>query len=135
MMTDIVFSRSYNAIEMPDYQHIPGAIEASNVRVSILIQAAELRFWRLDKKLFPAAIKGRNILVKFLSQMVASRLSSKRSDYKDILSLVQNANDPETGKMFSKSEIVAESSTLIVAGMFITFIGEGSEYTLTFFRQ
>ncbi|KAF4634033.1 hypothetical protein G7Y89_g4073 [Cudoniella acicularis] len=116
MMADIVFSRSYNAIEKPDYQHIPQSIEGSNVRISVLIQAAELRFWRLDKKLFPASIKARDSFVKFVSEMVASRLSSKRSDYKDILSLVQNARDPETGEKFSTKEIAAESATLVVAG-------------------
>ncbi|KAH8588193.1 cytochrome P450 [Bisporella sp. PMI_857] len=105
MMADIVFSRSYNAIEKPDYQHIPQAIEGSNVRVSVLVQAAELRFWRLDKKLFPASIKARDSFVKF-----------QKSDYKDILSLVQNVHDPETGEKFTTNEIAAESATLVVAG-------------------
>lgn len=125
-MADIVFSRSYNAIEKPDYQHIPQAIEGSNVRISVLIQAAELRFWRLDKKLFPASIKARDSFVKFVSEMVTSRLSSKRSDYQDILSLVQNAHDPETGEKFSTKEIAAESATLVVAGMWIALRGENA---------
>lgn len=117
MMADVVFSGSYNMMEKPDNRHIISSIEASNVRISVLTQAAELRFWRLDKKLFPASIKARNTFVSFLSKMLVGRLSSQKTDYEDILSLVQKARDPETGEKFGPKEIAAESSTLIVAGM------------------
>lgn len=119
MMADIVFSGSYNTIEKPDNRHIISSIEASNVRISVLIQAAKLRFGRLDKKLFPTAIAARNTFVSFVSKMLIGRLSSQKTDYKDILSLVQKAHDPETGEKFGPKEVAAESSTLIVAGLWL----------------
>ena len=96
--------------------------------MSVILQAPELTFRRLDKKLFPASIVARNKFLKFLNNMVSSRVqrtqyletaSEKTKGNKmagDIFSLFQNARDPETGKGFGIEELSGESATLIVAG-------------------
>ncbi|KAL3427036.1 fatty acid synthase alpha subunit reductase [Phlyctema vagabunda] len=116
IMTAVIFSRSYNALDLVDKRNIIQAIEDSNVRVSVLIQADSLRFWRLDKKLFPKAIAARNVFIKFVSEILKDRLFSKQPNEKDIFSLLKNAKDPETGATFTEKEFGGEIATLIVAG-------------------
>ena len=116
-MSSVIFSGKYDALGKPDFRWIPEAITASNVRVSVLAQAPELGFWRLDKKLFTKSIKNRNIFIKFVTKTLADRLAlAKTEDPKDIFSFLAKAKDSEGGSALSLPELGAESTTLIVAG-------------------
>lgn len=115
-MSSVIFSAEYDTLGSEKYRDIVGSIETSNVRVSILLQAAQLRFWRLDKKLFPLAIAARNKFIKWVTGLLGRRMTAQNLPSKDIFSYIQEAKDPETGRSFSKTELGAESTTLIVAG-------------------
>ncbi|KAI6350643.1 hypothetical protein MCOR25_010514 [Pyricularia grisea] len=86
---EVVFGTRWNALVNHKYRSVTKAIEASNVRVSTLVQSTALTVGRLDKYLFPRAIEGR-----------------------------ENAKDPESGdgRMLSPVQLRAECATLIAAG-------------------
>ncbi|KAF5649395.1 cytochrome P450 monooxygenase [Fusarium sp. NRRL 52700] len=115
-MADVVFGQPYNLLGNSEYRYVVDSIEGSNIRTSVLIQAPEAHTWRLDKRLFPKSIQHRNTFVKFISSFVQERLTTKPLERNDIISHLLVAKDSETGQGFTKNEVVAESSTLIVAG-------------------
>ncbi|CEF71864.1 unnamed protein product [Fusarium graminearum] len=116
IMADVVFGQPYNLLGNSEYRYVVDSIEGSNIRTGVLIQAPEAYTWRLDKRLFPASIRHRNTFVKFISSLVQERLTTKPLERDDIISHLLTAKDSETGQGFTKNEVAAESSTLIVAG-------------------
>jgi cytochrome P450 len=100
----------------PENRHITKAIEDSNQRVSVIVQAPEVTVRRMDKKLFPAAVAGRNMFLKFIKQLVADRMQAKQRT--DVFSILLSAKDPETQKQLNSFEIVAESTTMLIAGKY-----------------
>ncbi|KAF2149255.1 cytochrome P450 [Myriangium duriaei CBS 260.36] len=114
LITDVVFGASYNLLGAPENRYITKAIEKSNERISVLVHIPELIFQRLDKKLFPRAIVARNYFIKFIKQLVGDRLQAK--DKTDVFSILLTAKDPETKKELNHYEIIAESTTMLVAG-------------------
>jgi cytochrome P450 len=118
IMSSIIFSANYNTLERSEYRHVSKAIEGSNIRMSVILQAPELKWQRLDKKLFPQSIRARNIFVKFVSGVLGGRMKQSQAQEKDIFSFFQNAVDAETGKGFGVDELAAETATLVVAGGF-----------------
>lgn len=117
-MSTLIYSASYDTLGQDAFRFVPRAIEDSNVRMSVILQAPELLLGRLDKKIFPRSITARNKFLKFIGSMIASRTKANPGGKhaEDIFSFLQNAQDPETGKGFGIEELMAESATLIVAG-------------------
>ncbi len=116
-MSRIIFSGRYDALGKDEYRWVLDAVEKSNVRISVLFQAKELKAWRLDKYLFPEAIQARNRFLGFVARVLKDRLSlSKAQETKDIFSFIANARDPDGGSALTPTEVNAESTTLIVAG-------------------
>ena len=115
-MSEVIFSESYDLLEKPDYRYVVEAIERSNVRTSVLIQAGELAFRRLDKKLFRDAIRGRNLFIRFVNELLQKRMSAKPLQRHDVFSFLLSAKDPETQEGLRVNEIGAESTTMVVAG-------------------
>ncbi|KAL9120074.1 MAG: hypothetical protein Q9187_003369, partial [Circinaria calcarea] len=115
-MTSITFSASFNALGSKDYRYVIGSVEESNVRLSVLMQAPEVGFKKLDAKLFPKAITARNEFVTFVRNMLSDRLKPTTGEFKDIFSYLQNAKDPATDRGLSVKELSTETATLIVAG-------------------
>jgi cytochrome P450 len=85
------------------------------LRAGVLSNAAEFKFWRLDKKLFPAAIVARNHFIKFIKQTVYRKMMEKEQK-QDIFSTLVHSKDEDTGTVFSKEELAAETANLISAG-------------------
>lgn len=117
-MSTLIYSASYDTLGKDAFRFVPRAIEDSNVRMSVILQAPELMLGRLDKKIFPRSITARNKFLKFLGSMIALRSKAKPAEKhaEDIFSFLQKAHDPESGKGFGIEELVGESATLIVAG-------------------
>lgn len=116
-MSKLVFGESFNLIGSPENRDIVQCIEDSNVRTGVLLQASELSTRRLDRKLFPHAIKGRNKFIRFVTDLLKQRMAAKPLKRKDVFSFLLDAKDAETNQGFTPAEIGAESTTLIVAGM------------------
>jgi hypothetical protein len=120
IMSDVIFGEAYNLIDDPAHRNIVDAIERSNVRTSVLIQAAELTTHRIDRYLFPDAIKGRNLFIGFVNKLLKSRMNTKPLKRKDVFSFLLGAKDPQTQEGLGMAEIGAESTTMIVAGTYHT---------------
>ncbi|MCJ1316869.1 hypothetical protein MMC15_002190 [Xylographa vitiligo] len=116
IMSDVVFGEAFELLEKPDNRFVPECIEGSNVRTSVLVQAAELSTRRLDRHLFPQAILARNRFISFVSRLLKARMSAEPLKRRDVFSFLLSAKDPETQQSLSMAEIGAESTTLIVAG-------------------
>lgn len=117
LMATFIFSGKYNMLEREQYRYVVQCIEASNIRVSSLLQAPILKSFRMDKLLFPRAIASRNMFLGFVGKLLRDTKKNDRSQRKDLFEMLSHAKDPETGKGFSPEEIIAESVTLVVAGM------------------
>ncbi|RAK71487.1 cytochrome P450 [Aspergillus fijiensis CBS 313.89] len=116
IMSSVIFGVNFDLIGSPKNREIVRCIEDSNVRTGVLLQAGELATRRLDRKLFPQAIIGRNFFIKFVNQLLKKRMSAKPLKRKDVFSFLLDAVDPETQQGFTPAEIGAESTTMIVAG-------------------
>jgi len=116
IMSDVIFGKSYGLLEKPDHRFVVQAIEDSNVRTSVLVQAAEIAFRRLDRYLFPQSILARNRLISFVTGLVKSRMAVNPLKQNDIFSFLLEATDPETQQRLSMREIGSESTTFVIAG-------------------
>ncbi|KAL3294140.1 isoamyl alcohol oxidase [Colletotrichum asianum] len=116
IMSEVIFGMKYNALREPKYRFVMSALEASNVRISALVQASGLALGRIDKYLFADSIKSRNKFLGFLGSLLKSRAKASFSDNGNVFSYLETAKDPDGQSTLSKSEIRAESATLVVAG-------------------
>ncbi|KAF2181847.1 cytochrome P450 [Zopfia rhizophila CBS 207.26] len=116
LMASFIFSGKYNMLEREQYRYVVKVIEASNIRVSSILQAPILKMFRMDKILFPQAIMARNLFLGFVGKLLRDTKKNDRSQRKDLFEMLSHATDPETGEGFTPSEIIAESATLVVAG-------------------
>ncbi|KID91342.1 cytochrome P450 3A31 [Metarhizium guizhouense ARSEF 977] len=118
IMGDVVFGIGYDLLASPQNRIIPRAIEESNVRMSVLLQSPILiKIGRIDRFLFPKAIAARNQFLHFVSGLVRRVLGTECSlQTRTVVSALKSASDPVTGDALSMKEILAESTTLCVAG-------------------
>ena len=116
-MSTLIYSATFDTLAKEDLRFVPQAITDSNIRMSVILQAPELTSRRIDKKLFPKSIAARNKFLQFVGSMITSRVKANGAEKNDdIFSFFQKARDPETGEGFGMEDLIAESSTLIVAG-------------------
>ncbi|KAH8667330.1 cytochrome P450, partial [Tricladium varicosporioides] len=116
IMSDVIFGESYEMLEKPHNRSVVKAIEDSNVRTSVLIQAEEIGTRRFDRWLFPESIVARNQFIGFVTKLLNARMSAKPIKRADVFSFLLSAKDPETQEGLRIEEIGAESTTMIVAG-------------------
>ncbi|EFQ92167.1 hypothetical protein P3342_010328 [Pyrenophora teres f. teres] len=119
IMADVVFGMQYNLLGSTANRAIPDAIEQSNVRVSVLLQSPVTpRIARIDRWLFPKAIQARDQFLNFVRGLVDKVMKPDCSPKATttIVSILKNAHDPVTGQKLGSKEVLAESTTLCVAG-------------------
>ncbi|KIL87770.1 hypothetical protein FAVG1_08647 [Fusarium avenaceum] len=116
IMADVVFCQQYDLLGNRKYRYVVDSIEDSNIRTGVLLQAPEAYSCRLDRRLFPKSIKHRDTFIKFISRLVLDRMTKSPLKRNDIISHLLTAKDDETNQGFTKNELTAESTTLIVAG-------------------
>ena len=118
IMFDVVFGDKYEMVSKADNRPLLDAIATSSVRVGVMIQAPELRNRKIDKWLFPSCIAARGRFIAFVNKMLMNKSTEKeQSGRRNVFTILTSAKDPETGEGLRPSEIGAESTTLIVAGM------------------
>lgn len=115
-MSKTIFGEDYDLLGTKKRRHVVKDIDESNVRTSVLIQAPELFSFRMDKRLFPVAIQGRNRFLGFLTELLKVRYARPKSGRYDVFNFLLGAKDPDTGEGLRGDEIGAESATLIIAG-------------------
>ncbi|KAK2051615.1 putative cytochrome P450, partial [Colletotrichum caudatum] len=116
VMSEVIFGMKYNALRESKYRFVMRALEESNVRISALVQASSLALGRIDKYLFSRSIKARNEFLGFLASLLKNRSKASFSDNGNVFSYLETAKDTDGKSTLSKSEIRAESATLVVAG-------------------
>lgn len=115
-MSKVIFGQSYNLIGDPEHRAFVKDIERNNVRISVLYNDLNVQSWRIENWLFPDAMKGRKAFLKYIGQFLHGAQQGKVDNERDLFFLLQNAEDPETGKRLSATELRAEAATLIAAG-------------------
>ena len=108
----------YNLLGSAMNRAIPEAIEDSNVRVSVLLQSPMIRqIGRVDRWLFPKAIGARNQFLRFVGGLVDQCMKPECTPIaRTVVSILKSSIDPVSGDKLSSKEILAESTTLCVAG-------------------
>lgn len=91
------------------------AIAASNIRLSVLLQAQELATANLDGRLFPSSISGRSHFVHFIRGLLGTRLRAPGKGA-DLFAFLQQCKDPVTGEGLGVKELSTETATFIIAG-------------------
>ncbi|GAQ47038.1 cytochrome P450 3A31 [Aspergillus niger] len=128
LMSDLVFSASYNLLGREKFRYMPEVIDKSNVRMSVLAYMPIIAAWRaVDAIFFRDALIARNRFLRFVVRAVRERANRALGKWApdaldpckprdDIYSSLAKARDPDTGEGFTASEMVSESTTLVVAG-------------------
>ncbi|KAH8812508.1 cytochrome protein [Xylogone sp. PMI_703] len=115
LANDLIFGQDWNCIENPKNRDVVTAIQDSNVRAGVLSNAAEIKFRRMDKTLFPKAIIARGKFIKFIKETVFKKMTEKERK-EDIFSTLVHLKDADTGTKLSPEELGAETANLISAG-------------------
>ncbi len=113
-MSNVIFGRDFALLEDSKYRPVVEALKASNVRMGVLLQTDAMRTLRMDKRLFPKAVEGRNIFVQFVKNLLADRFGGSEKGANDMISLLDEGKSD--GNKLKKSELLAEGVTLVVAG-------------------
>ncbi|KAH8805473.1 cytochrome P450 [Xylogone sp. PMI_703] len=116
VMADVVFGQEYDLLGTTRFRYVTESIEASNVRMGALLQSPILTWARLDKWLFPAALYGRNRFLRFVGGLLRRLNETDIAKSGAIFSALATFQDPVTGTGLTPQQIVAESTTMIVAG-------------------
>ena len=116
VMSEVIFGMRYNALKESTYRFVARALEASNIRISALVQSSLLGAGRLDRYLFPDSIRGRNKFLGFIGSLLRDRSKASLAENGNVFTFLETASDPDGGKELSTSEIRAECATLVVAG-------------------
>lgn len=118
-MTAVTFDTDYDTINNPQYRYALAALEASNVRLSVLLQEPKFVMFNLDRWLFPRSIVGRDQFVRFIRMLLKQRLQARAEGATrgaDIFSFLEKCKDPDTGKELSTIELSTETALFVVAG-------------------
>ena len=71
----------------------------------------------MDRLLFPASIKGRDMFVSFIRKLLKQRIQARdKVTGGDIFSFLEQCKDPDTGKELSPMELSTETALFVVAG-------------------
>ncbi|KAH8430188.1 cytochrome P450 [Aspergillus melleus] len=119
IVTSIVFSSDCDMLGKEEHRGAVDAILNSNVRMAVLFQYPALRYWKIHKQFFPAAIAARSVLISFVTRLLRDRAKHaerKGLTFNDLYSFLAKSKEPETDQGFSPNELAAEATTLIVAG-------------------
>ncbi|KAI1927821.1 hypothetical protein LOZ39_003991 [Ophidiomyces ophidiicola] len=113
---DVVFGDQFEMISKANNRPVLEAIAVSSKRVGVLMQNPELKGSFLDKLLFQKGIVARRKLLGFVDRMLKNKNEQHRPAQQNVLTMLLNGKDQTTGEMLSPSVVLAESTTLIVAG-------------------
>ncbi|KAK2608925.1 hypothetical protein QQS21_002501 [Conoideocrella luteorostrata] len=128
LMSDLVFSASYNLLGNEKFRYMPHVIDKSNVRMSVLVYLPFISWFRfIDGYFFREALIARNRFLRFVVRAVRERADRALGKWSpqaldpcpprnDIYSALAVAKDPDSGRGFNSMEMVSESTTLVVAG-------------------
>ncbi|THW14123.1 hypothetical protein D6D23_09503, partial [Aureobasidium pullulans] len=116
VMAKVIFGQVYNLLGDPLDRVFIDDIQKSNFRISVLYNDQNFRHLRLDKWLFPKSIIGREGFLRYIHRFMVGSEKTQGND-KSLFALLRDAHDPETGNKLSRTELRAETATLIAAGM------------------
>jgi cytochrome P450 len=127
-MTDVIFDEHYNLLEKENNRHVLRCIEKSGVRTGTMCQWPRLKWdhkfgsWgkKLHRIIFADAIRNRNAFIGFVSGLMKARMSGTPIERSDIFTNLLNAKDPDGGARLCLDELIAESTSLIIAGKTIS---------------
>ncbi|PYH31308.1 cytochrome P450 [Aspergillus neoniger CBS 115656] len=114
-MTSVSFDSDFDTLRSSKYRYVIEAISASNIRLSVLLQAQELATGNLDGRLFPSSIAGRRQFVQFIRELLGTRLRALDKGG-DLFAFLQQCKDPATGEGLGVTELSTETATFIIAG-------------------
>jgi cytochrome P450 len=126
IMADIVFGAESGLLTDSVNRHLVRDIGQSARRAFCLIYTPVLFIGRMDKLLFPEAVRSRKRFLRFVDQLVEKKNMGKSKEGRgDIFTSLFSLSDTETHRTLDSGSILSEATALTVAG----------ERTITFHRR
>jgi len=116
VMGDFGFGQSFKLQTSTTNHFLIKAVEATSLKAGVYVQYPRLAKLKLERFLARRAAQMRDKYLELMATLVKSRLASGKKSQQDLFSWVIDAQDPDTGKGFSQSELWAESRFLLIAG-------------------
>ncbi|RAH42807.1 cytochrome P450 [Aspergillus brunneoviolaceus CBS 621.78] len=116
VMTELVFSRSFNTLETNTHHYILDGIMSQMRRMSLLTEEPLIEKLHLGRFLYPGAMAKALRFSQAGRSIMEDRKRHPNPWAADICTKLLSAKDPETGEGFPFQELWAESNLLIVAG-------------------
>jgi cytochrome P450 len=118
VIAKMIFSKSFGMMENPKIRWIQSAIHAG-ARHRYIVGFQQFIYWYgLDRFLFADLTSARAKMRVFSVNQMQERITDPRaSEKRDLIHILSNATDPETGESFTMQELGSETGLLITAGL------------------
>jgi hypothetical protein len=116
IMADIVFGAQSGLLTKPANRYLVGDIDVSARRAFCLICTPLLFIGRMDKWIFPDAVRARRRFLGFVDQLVDQGMANGTAAQGAIFTSLLSFRDTETQRTLDRQSIRSGATALTVAG-------------------
>jgi cytochrome P450 len=116
IMADIVFGAQSGLLTEPANRYLVEDIDVSAKRAFCLICTPLLFIGRMDRWVFPEAVRARRRFLGFVDQLVEQGLAKGTTAQGAIFTSLLSLRDTETQRTLDRQSILSEATALTVAG-------------------
>ncbi|KAL4803048.1 cytochrome P450 [Aspergillus unguis] len=120
--TDFLFGLKYDLLRDSQWQHVVHDLEATNTRLYVLMHAHFLYLGRLDKWLFPEAVRGSKGFMSFINQLSKDFSQGQPTEHTTPFSRFHEAKGKDVKALMNPKQIYSEATMLVIAAQDTTSI-------------
>ncbi|KAL4902121.1 hypothetical protein BDW74DRAFT_169636 [Aspergillus multicolor] len=122
VMTDFLFGLKYDLLRDSTWRHLIHDIEVTNVRLYVLAHAKFLYLGRVDKQLFPAAVRGSRGFLHFINRVLGDFDAGNLSSHVRPFTRFTEAKDKNGQPLLTAKQISHECAMFMTAAQDTTSI-------------
>ncbi|KAK2758666.1 hypothetical protein FQN54_003356 [Arachnomyces sp. PD_36] len=122
VMSDFLFGLKYDLLHDSQHRHIVHDIENTHQRLYVLMHFRALFLGRLDKKLFPQAVRSSRGYLGFIDRLLKDYSCLSEKTQTDIFSAFAEAKDYANNPVFTPDELRSEAILMSSAGQDTTAV-------------
>ncbi|KAI4169983.1 MAG: hypothetical protein LQ343_005293 [Gyalolechia ehrenbergii] len=117
IMGDMAFGRTFGVLKDGSNRYIPEILARGVHGLYLVGHMPMLLKLKLDTLMFRSLVEGTHKYKEFSQKQFEERMTQgTHCQTRDILATLVEAKDPDTGEALTRSELISESSLLIIAG-------------------